>query len=79
MTRNLIRVAPYFCAICKAVTVVREPSIAMLRDIARGGYVGQCRAQFQPSILTRTSPKKAATKYFLFVQMKCKILGSTLV
>ena len=27
----------------EAVTVVREPAIAMMRDIARAGYVGQCR------------------------------------
>ena len=78
----------------EAVTVVREPAIAMMRDIARAGYVGQCRtsvtqddytyvvgdqsfedllarecrAQFLPGILTRTSRKKAETKYFLFVQ-----------
>jgi len=27
----------------EAVTVVREPAIAMMRDIARAGCVGQCR------------------------------------
>lgn len=27
----------------EAVTVVRAPAIALMRDIARAGYVGQCR------------------------------------
>lgn len=37
----------------ETVTVVRAPAIATMRDIARGGYVGQCRTSVTQDDRTR--------------------------